>query len=316
MSLNFTHHNSPRHRHVRTSTSTNTELMNALQNGSLDTRQTHLLTADIQTAGRGQRGRSWQSPAGNVYLSLYHPMTQPLSGMLSLMVGYQVMQLPLLQRLNQGLATANLPLVGVKWANDIGFYKQNLQGADANFFYKLSGILIEPVLINGKLQGVIVGLGLNVDAPPILDDAKQEGMGYQAVGLAELAKQVGIPLTIHPSELYAPLASRICHAIAQFEQMQTDAFLAHQFMEKFADVDILQGKIIRVENDRLSSLNVLDSLNINQTIYEVLGIALDGGLRLQNVETSDSEQVIYTGKIDVVSNCTKIPVNFSIKSHL
>ena len=82
--------------------------------------------------------------------------------MLSLMVGYQVMQLPLLQRLNQGLATANLPLVGVKWANDIGFYKQNLQGADANF-YKLAGILIEPVLINGKLQGVIVGLGLNVD---------------------------------------------------------------------------------------------------------------------------------------------------------
>ena len=34
----------------------------------------------------------------------YHPMTQRLSGMLSLMVGYQVMQLPLLQRLNQGLA--------------------------------------------------------------------------------------------------------------------------------------------------------------------------------------------------------------------
>ena len=131
---------------------------------------------------------------------------------------------------------------------------------------------------------VIVGLCLNVDSPHILEDAKQEGMGYQEVVLADLAKQVAIPLTIHPSELYAPLASRICHAIAQFELMQTDAFLAHQFMEKFADVDILQGKIIRVVNDRLSSLNVLDSLNINQTIYEVLDIALDGGLWLQNVK--------------------------------
>ena len=33
----------------------------------------HVLTAATQSGGRGQHGRTWQSPLGNVYLSLYVP---------------------------------------------------------------------------------------------------------------------------------------------------------------------------------------------------------------------------------------------------
>jgi len=75
------------HRHVVSSASTNSELIDALQDGRLDAASVHLLTAETQSAGRGQHGRSWQSPRGNVYLSLYHPVHMPISGLLSLIIG-------------------------------------------------------------------------------------------------------------------------------------------------------------------------------------------------------------------------------------
>nr|WP_241879086.1 hypothetical protein [Psychrobacter sp. PraFG1]UNK05784.1 hypothetical protein MN210_03000 [Psychrobacter sp. PraFG1] len=61
------------HRHVAVSPSTNSELMQQLANGDIDKTRPYLLTASMQTAGRGQRTRTWQSPIGNIYLSLYHP---------------------------------------------------------------------------------------------------------------------------------------------------------------------------------------------------------------------------------------------------
>ena len=56
------------HRHVASSVSTNSELIDAVQNSALNAAEMYLLTAETQSAGRGQRGRSWQSPHGNVYL--------------------------------------------------------------------------------------------------------------------------------------------------------------------------------------------------------------------------------------------------------
>ncbi|MFO1383787.1 MAG: hypothetical protein U1E91_02295 [Moraxella sp.] len=68
----------------------------------------HLLTADTQSGGRGQHGRTWQSPLGNVYLSLYVPtqayawqqnlcLSYRLDGRLSLCVGYQLSQIPIIE---------------------------------------------------------------------------------------------------------------------------------------------------------------------------------------------------------------------------
>jgi len=54
------------HIHVATVSSTN-DLCKAL----LDTMEAVVVTADQQTAGRGQRGRRWESPPqGNLYCSL------------------------------------------------------------------------------------------------------------------------------------------------------------------------------------------------------------------------------------------------------
>ncbi|MBP6496906.1 MAG: biotin--[acetyl-CoA-carboxylase] ligase, partial [Psychrobacter sp.] len=79
-SLELEHLPKLNHHHLASSGSTNSELIAALQNGRLNAAEMHLLTAETQSAGRGQHGRSWQSPRGNVYLSLYHPVHLPISG--------------------------------------------------------------------------------------------------------------------------------------------------------------------------------------------------------------------------------------------
>ncbi|MDX1553550.1 MAG: biotin--[acetyl-CoA-carboxylase] ligase [Marinobacter sp.] len=102
--------------------------------------------ADCQTAGRGRRGRQWQSPRGqNLYLSLgltFRGSFAMLDG-LSLVLGVAVAE---------ALEQQGVPDVGLKWPNDIF-----LAGS------KLAGILVE---LQGELEEgvvqVVAGIGMNV----------------------------------------------------------------------------------------------------------------------------------------------------------
>lgn len=108
--------------------------------------QASVVLAEMQTAGRGRRGRQWVSPfACNIYLSLlwrYDSNTQNLSG-LSLAIGVAVAR---------ALKAAGASDISLKWPNDI-YWKGR----------KLGGILLE---LNGEAGGpccVVAGLGLNVN---------------------------------------------------------------------------------------------------------------------------------------------------------
>lgn len=100
-----------------------------------------------QISGRGQRGASWLSNAGeNLTFSVVYPnpeVSVQTQFVLSAGVG-----LALLEALNK-LEIKNLKL---KWPNDI---------MAANF--KIGGILIENILNSGKIGTTIIGVGLNVN---------------------------------------------------------------------------------------------------------------------------------------------------------
>lgn len=107
---------------------------------------TRACLAEQQTAGRGQRGKSWASPYGaSLYLSVARSMvcTQALAT-LTLAVG---------AALAQRLATLGVKNIGLKWPNDLW-----VDGA------KLGGILTETRLRHG-MADVVVGLGLNISMP-------------------------------------------------------------------------------------------------------------------------------------------------------
>ena len=105
------------------------------------------ITADMQTGGRGRRGRSFYSPAGQgLYLTgLYHP--QSLPPFLSNFTAYAAVAVCLAIEKTCGLKPA------IKWPNDI-LYKGR----------KLCGILTELAFEgeSGAVQYLITGMGINV----------------------------------------------------------------------------------------------------------------------------------------------------------
>lgn len=105
------------------------------------------IVAFEQTRGRGQRGAVWSSNAGeNLTFSVIFPFPAiSLSHQFLLSAGAGLAITECLNTLGKG----NFKL---KWPNDI---------MAAGF--KIGGILIENILANGRIEAVIIGIGLNVN---------------------------------------------------------------------------------------------------------------------------------------------------------
>ena len=129
-----------------------------------------LVWALEQTAGRGRRGRRWESPRGNLYLSLVlRPDAPPAEAAQLGMVAAVA--------LGDALGTLMPPLTEVrfKWPNDV-----LVNGR------KAAGILIESAAGGpGRLDWLVLGIGVNVESHPA--DAAFPATSLRAEGGAEVA---------------------------------------------------------------------------------------------------------------------------------
>jgi BirA family biotin operon repressor/biotin-[acetyl-CoA-carboxylase] ligase len=102
-----------------------------------------VVIADAQKAGRGRDGRVWESSVGGLYLSAVLRPPLPLLDVppMTLAIGIGVCD---------AARTAGAAAV-LKWPNDV------LVGGR-----KLSGVLVEAQSQGGKLDAVIVGIGVNL----------------------------------------------------------------------------------------------------------------------------------------------------------
>jgi BirA family biotin operon repressor/biotin-[acetyl-CoA-carboxylase] ligase len=205
-----------------------------------------------------------------------------LDGRLSLCVGYQLSQIPIIEHINQTRLAKHLPIIGVKWVNDVGFYQPQDNLPDQ--FQKLSGILIEPVNVAGHMLGVVVGVGVNIAHAPVLTQQTQEGLNYQAVSLQDLTAQ-----RLQPREFYQPITDAIANAIGQFNQLQaTEA--SQQFIHDFAQKDVLKNKHLQIHN----------ALSEQSITGIAAGIDAQGCLLIEQVD--GSTQTIWTGTIQVLDS--------------
>ena len=109
-----------------------------------------LVVSDMQSAGRGRRGRGWESPAGiNIYytLMLKPDFSSDCAPMLTLVMALAVAK-GIRQRRDSEEAAAK---VGIKWPNDIV--------VDGK---KVCGILTEMSMEQGYIQHIVIGVGINV----------------------------------------------------------------------------------------------------------------------------------------------------------
>ncbi|MEN6669938.1 biotin--[acetyl-CoA-carboxylase] ligase [Psychrobacter sp. B38] len=314
-SLTLNHLPELNHRHLVSSGSTNSELISDIQAGTLDPTQMHLLTAETQRSGRGQHGRSWQSPRGNVYLSLYHPVHTPISGLLSLIIGVELAKMPVIQMLNEQLQAQSLTPIGIKWANDLGFYQrsnssksalqdpsainENTRVEQTRPFHKLAGILIEPVTQAGKLVGIVIGVGLNVQTTPTLTVQTCEGMSYQAISLQDICKILAPQAQATPLPslrvLYQQMSKALMAAMARFEHLALEVPTGHtyyvdSFLKQFDAMDALSGLRLCVTQDYNNKVDVVTGL--------ACGIDTHGCLQLR--QDNGKISALFTGRVDVI----------------
>ena len=106
-----------------------------------------VIAADMQTAGKGRRGRAWQSPAGkNLYFSiLLRPEVKPdKASMVTLLMAVAV---------QKAAAAVSSTETLIKWPNDVIMHGK-----------KITGILTEMYLKGEEIDFVVIGTGVNVKA--------------------------------------------------------------------------------------------------------------------------------------------------------
>lgn len=171
--------------------------------------------AEMQSAGRGRRGRTWISPlGGNIYLSqLWRFSGGPaqLSG-LSLAAAIAVVRV---------IQQYGVKEAGLKWPNDV-----LVNGK------KLAGILLE---INGESGGptnVVVGIGINVRLP----EALSQGIDQPVTSMEAILGR-----SIERNRFVAQL---VCELFEVYEQFSSGGFSA--FIDQWHDLDIYLNRRINL----------------------------------------------------------------------
>jgi BirA family biotin operon repressor/biotin-[acetyl-CoA-carboxylase] ligase len=139
--------------HLRQTDSTNAEAERLLRRGEV---APFLVSADVQTAGRGRDGRQWHSPAGGSWMTAAIPLIQPPER-------YQ--PFPLVAGLAAHDAICRtaedfgcpLPAdaLRIKWPNDLLLAEQ-----------KVCGVLCQTAATGSEITHLLAGVGVNVTFDP------------------------------------------------------------------------------------------------------------------------------------------------------
>jgi BirA family biotin operon repressor/biotin-[acetyl-CoA-carboxylase] ligase len=133
------------------------------------------VTAAKQTAGRGRRGRSWESPTGNLAASLLIRPTRPLAQWAQLSFAAAI------ATADMAAGLAPQARIAVKWPNDVL--------GDGR---KLAGILLETVGQAFLGQALVIGIGVNLAAYP--EDTEFPAMSLSALGARPTAPEDALGL--------------------------------------------------------------------------------------------------------------------------
>lgn len=195
--------------------STNTALLSRPNpsNGSSE-----ILLAEVQTAGRGRRGRSWLAPpGGSICMSLSWTFRDVPAGLGALGLVIGVCELRALRGL--GVTDARL-----KWPNDLLVNDR-----------KLGGILID---LRAETDGpacVVIGIGVNVAlGAPLLAKIAETGMPATDLVTAGLTP-------VSRNAVAGAIVEQCIRGLLDFEREGL-----RPFIEDWQDVDALRGRMVDV----------------------------------------------------------------------
>ena len=235
--------------YAESTSSTNTVALNELDPArEASSSLPRLFLTDRQTTGRGRRGRDWLSSDQTLTFSILLELgtRAPTSDLLSLAVGVGIAQ-----SIEFDLAPLNTQ---IKWPNDV------YAGGG-----KVAGILLETTGVAN--DRVVVGVGLNVGAPPEMDES---GLAAKVCSLHEATGRI----TGRYDHLYS-IVQQIMNAIQSIDSV----------IPEFKRRCLLTGKSIRYSEGGI------------QREGRCLGIDQEGALI---VESETATQQLRSGEVHLI----------------
>jgi BirA family biotin operon repressor/biotin-[acetyl-CoA-carboxylase] ligase len=209
-----------------TTTSTN-DVAVASANKGVDNLSVWL--SEHQSAGRGRRGKVWQSPMlGNIYCSILWRIRGGLQSIegLSLVVGIAIAET---------LASQGIVDVKLKWPNDIWLHQR-----------KLGGVLIE---VSGEPTGdcyAVIGFGININSSLSMESLIDQPVCSVSQVLSRINRNL----------LIAQLLANLYECL---KEHQTMGFAA--FQDRWAKYDALLG--MRITLSELSGLRSMECVGVS-----------------------------------------------------
>lgn len=172
-----------------------------------------MVTADRQTAGKGRRGRVWETPAGSsIAMSLVLRPKVELSALseLTILAGIAV------ARCLKALGAAPK----IKWPNDIRLLDR-----------KVCGILAETKLSGGAADYVILGIGINVTKTAYSEEVAEIAVSLEEAGITAVRE-----------DLMAGITAQMMKLIAEWEETGNISFIIDEYESSME----WKGEICRV----------------------------------------------------------------------
>jgi BirA family biotin operon repressor/biotin-[acetyl-CoA-carboxylase] ligase len=188
-----------------------------------------VIVAEMQQAGRGRRGRVWQSPFGaNLYYSYFWRLDDGLQAAMgvSIAVGLAVYDTI------KALYDIELEL---KWPNDIYLNKQ-----------KLAGVLVE---LDGQPQGpcqLVLGIGINLQMP----QSFSQHIDQAWTDLSQHTQQ------LDKNELVASLTYHLEHRLDQYRKSGL-----HTMHEQWNSLNAFAGECVELNTGHRSWWGICEGID-------------------------------------------------------
>ncbi len=222
---------------------------------SVDAPEGVVIIAENQTAGKGRLGRAWQAnPGENLTLSIVlRPKVSPEA--------MNLLPLHVAVIAAQAIENSTHLKVECKWPNDLLINKK-----------KVGGILIEGSIREGKLDYVVVGLGLNVNQTSFPPDLLQKATSLRLESNKEIDR----------AQLFRDLLTTF---ESSYKTVVASAFqsVVPSWLQRTAMIN----KPIAVAQNG----NVITGV--------VKGLSADGGLILQ---TNGAIQTLFAGDVTILGD--------------
>src|SRR3989339_322757 len=197
--------------------------------------------ADLQTAGKGQMGKKWESELGqNLLLSV-------ILNVSTLNIGHQFALSAAIALASWDLLSQYIPSeLTIKWPNDIYWGDR-----------KAGGILIENQISGGIWTYAIAGIGININ------QTEFEGVKQKAVSLKQITGK-----TYQPVEL----AKELCiHLNKRYHQL-TQPTGPQKLIDQYNAVLYKRAHLVKLKIGSITAKYCINAVNSNGDLLATAGI--------------------------------------------